>query len=550
MSDIVLDGDDIESAERDELAALAAASFASLLSELQLPDLIESVEGESEMIDRIARYRRGPLDSAERAEVTATRLESRATLIADDEAHDSLIAGATEIREAGRRAAAATIARHRDDAATDEARAVADAEAAELDARIAAWDANPASRIGAEAEHDQAVAELVDAERVAREYTEWLADVERRGAEVTTERSSAAEVIARAAALADAYEDPNYREAQARIEAGRRRSRDDGGKLYLEELGGFGLFDPSLAGSLEALAATAQHDDLVSGVLGRGELAILFGDSYTGKSFLALDWSLSIAHGVPWLGRNVAPGRVLYVAMEGAATLHKRELAWSAHHCLPSAPKSFTAYPRVVNLMHDASVAALANFIERESFDLVVIDTLSRSLNGADENSSAEMGAYVGALSRLKEAREGCSVLVVHHSRKDNPEAMRGSSALFAGVDRVLCWRTDSKGKDERKLLTQKDKSGEAAKPLRASFRQVAPSAVLVESEGDGGTLVMALRNLMNTQGTVMRSDFQQRLVTDGLKSSIDAARMAVKREIDAGRMHEAGGVLLLGQAE
>jgi hypothetical protein len=548
MSDIVLEDDETEAAEAAESAALEAITIRDLISDLLRPgDVIESDEGDPEMAER---YAPRVFSVEERAERRATRLEARAAMSADEAGADSLLERARTTREVGREAARKAIERQRDAATIDEQRVVADALTAELTARFALWDATPKSRPAAEFAHEQAVAALIDAERVARDYPAWLADLVARGAEVKSEHGSKAEVIARAAALAEAYDDLEYRAAQARIEAGRRRSRDEGGRLYLEEQGGFGLFDPSLAGSLEALSAGTEDDDLVTGVLGRGELAILFGDSYTGKSFLALDWALSMAHGSPWLGRDVTEGKVLYIAMEGARTLHKRELAWSAHRRLPSGAANFTAYPRVVNLMHDDSVTALAGYIEREGFDLVIIDTLSRSLNGANENDTGEMGTYVAALSRLKEAREGCTVLAVHHSRKDDPEVMRGSGTLFAGVDRVLCWKQSGRsGGDERKLITQKDKSGEAARPVLASFLQVTPAAVLVESEGDGRTLVIALKNLIATGGTVMRAEFQERLVIDGIKPSIDAARMAVKREIEQGRMHEADGGLLPGPA-
>jgi hypothetical protein len=436
---------------------------------------------------------------------------------------------------------------HYEVAVTGEDRAARDAARAELIARFAVWDAPLDSLLGAQAAHDQAVAAWLEADQIAKTYSEWLRDQD-RGVDVCADRTSRAE-IARAVALADAYDNPEYRVAQARIEVGRRRSKDEGARLYLAERGGFGLFDPSLVGDLETLSEGADADDMVNGVLGTGELAILFGDSYLGKSFLALDWALSVAHGVPWLGRQAKRGKVLYLAMEGIKTLHKRELAWSAHRHLPAGSANFTAYPRVVNLMHDDSVSSLAEYIERESFDVVVIDTLSMSLSGADENSSAEMGSYVASLLRLKESREGCTVLAIHHSRKDNPEVMRGSGTLFAGVDRVLCWKDAARGGDERKLVTQKDKSGEVSKPIRAKFKQVSPSAVLEESDGDGNPLERMLRTLTVTDGTVMRTEFQRRLVESGIKPSIDSARMAVKRAIDAGQMHEGGGALLPGPA-
>ena len=37
------------------------------------------------------------------------------------------------------------------------------------------------------------------------------------------------------------------------------------------------------------------------------------------KSFLAIDWALSVAHGRDWNGRPTAQGAVVYLAMEGQA---------------------------------------------------------------------------------------------------------------------------------------------------------------------------------------------------------------------------------------
>ncbi|GAA2082267.1 hypothetical protein GCM10009840_17990 [Pseudolysinimonas kribbensis] len=549
--DIVLDGPRADSrsmADQAEAEALVASAIADLMADM-LPAGSEwecDSEGptsaeEASILRRLAAL--GPRTDIERAEAVATRMEARGHMASDDQAAARLLGRAGEIRAAARQRAHEGIDARLAVGSID--RRVAKAEHDELAARLALWDANPSARPAAEAAHDQADAELKAAHEAAAAYAELMTRAEVADAE----RGSRADIIARAVELADAFGDAEYQSAQATIEAGRQRARMDGARALLEAQGGFGLFDPSAVGTLEALVAGTETSELVAGVLGRGELAILFGDSYTGKSFLALDWGLSIAHGAPWLGREVPPGRVLYVAMEGAATLHKREVAWASHRGLPTTPAGFVAYPRVVNLLHEASALALAEYVAVEGFDLVVIDTLSRSINGADENSSAEMGAYVAALGRIKEAADGCSVLVLHHSRKGEPEVMRGSTALFAGVDRVLCWRLDSKGQDRRKLLTQKDKSGAPTKPIHAAFKQVAPSAVLVPVEGAGDdTLVMALRNLLATGGAVMRTEFQRRLVAEGLKPTTDAARMAVKREIEAGRMHEVAGALLLGE--
>ena len=51
---------------------------------------------------------------------------------------------------------------------------------------------------------------------------------------------------------------------------------------------------------------------------------MLYGPSGVGKSFIALAWAYAIAHGLPWLGRAVRPGSVIYVAGEGGGGLGPR----------------------------------------------------------------------------------------------------------------------------------------------------------------------------------------------------------------------------------
>jgi len=71
---------------------------------------------------------------------------------------------------------------------------------------------------------------------------------------------------------------------------------------------------------------------LVEGLIQFGTLAELYGLDKSGKSFLALDWALSSALGIRWLGRSVKPGPVVYVAAEGAAGLQFRIRSWLAAH--------------------------------------------------------------------------------------------------------------------------------------------------------------------------------------------------------------------------
>ena len=48
---------------------------------------------------------------------------------------------------------------------------------------------------------------------------------------------------------------------------------------------------------------------LIDGVMEEGVFAVLYGASGEGKSFVALDWALSIAMDRKWQGRRIKRGR-------------------------------------------------------------------------------------------------------------------------------------------------------------------------------------------------------------------------------------------------
>jgi len=60
---------------------------------------------------------------------------------------------------------------------------------------------------------------------------------------------------------------------------------------------------------------------IIKTVLPQSELVVLFGESGSGKSFVALDLSMAVARGAPWRGHRTKQGRVVYIAAEGSIIL-------------------------------------------------------------------------------------------------------------------------------------------------------------------------------------------------------------------------------------
>ena len=203
---------------------------------------------------------------------------------------------------------------------------------------------------------------------------------------------------------------------------------------------------PTLAQQIltrDQLAALPEPMPLIEHTIDCGTVAVLAGYFGSLKSFIALDWSASIATGHAWNGRPVEPGAVLYLAGEGAYGLHKRISAWEIHHRTRILADTFHVLPRPVALLQPADMAELLSIVHAGRYKLVVIDTLAKSTTGMDENSAMDMGRAVTSLYDIQNATAGGTVLAIHHTGKDRT-TIRGSSALESGVDTVYTTEGDA----------------------------------------------------------------------------------------------------------
>ncbi len=173
---------------------------------------------------------------------------------------------------------------------------------------------------------------------------------------------------------------------------------------------------------------------LVDGLLGRTGMTVLYGESGSGKTFLAIDLACHVAAGLPWHGKDVEQGVVVYVAAEAPESVKKRVWAWKRHHGVDRLPVVIvTAGVDLLNGSTDRLLALINKVAEAHGrIALVVIDTLARSMTG-NENAPDDMGRFVAACARIREAGE-THVLVVHHSGKDQARCPR--PLLPAGGDR------------------------------------------------------------------------------------------------------------------
>lgn len=223
--------------------------------------------------------------------------------------------------------------------------------------------------------------------------------------------------------------------------------------------------------SIGSAGYDTQLDYVVKGVIPANSLCSTYGASGSYKSFLACSWACHVATGRHWGGRRVAHGSVMYVVGEGGIGVPRRIKAWEIVNdervenlYLVNRP-IFPAVPLDVDEMVIAS-----RQVERETgkpVRMIILDTLARCFGGNDENDARDMGAFIRGCDELKR-RTGATVLVVHHSGKDETKGARGSSAFRASLDAE--YRIRREGADSEALVISCTKMKDAEELKEAAY--------------------------------------------------------------------------------
>lgn len=171
-------------------------------------------------------------------------------------------------------------------------------------------------------------------------------------------------------------------------------------------------------------------------------ITVLFGDSGSYKSFMAIDIGISVAYNKPWAGKPVKQSPVVYIAGEGKNGIARRIAAWrknkqidSKHEgpfYIVSSPVWFDRPDNIREL-----ITAIEDELKGEKPGVVIIDTLAACFGDGDENSTKDMTRFIRYVNKGIRERYNCLCLIIHHTGQQNKTRMRGAYALEAGVDAV-----------------------------------------------------------------------------------------------------------------
>ncbi|EDU0171265.1 AAA family ATPase [Salmonella enterica subsp. enterica] len=213
-----------------------------------------------------------------------------------------------------------------------------------------------------------------------------------------------------------------------------------------------------------------EQDYTLKSYLPANSLCSIYGPSGSYKSFLAVSWACHIAAGRRWAGKSVSGGSVMYIVGEGGIGVPRRVKAWENVHgvkvnnlALVNRPV-FPVRREEVNEVVKAACAIQAQ--KGQPVQLIVIDTLARCFGGNDENDARDMGAFIEGCDTIKR-ETGATVLVVHHSGKDDSKGARGSSSFRAALDAEFNVRREGDG---GAIILTCTKMKDAEEPPPAAF--------------------------------------------------------------------------------
>lgn len=250
--------------------------------------------------------------------------------------------------------------------------------------------------------------------------------------------------------------------------------------------------------TLDDLANMPAPTWMIEGMFEVGSLVMLAGPSYSFKSFLLMDWMLSMASGRRWINRYTLERKVAYCLGEGKSSMFKRAQAWMTYHNLNAQEQekvknNFRVTFEVPQLAVKSSVDNILADLEKEGFkpDVIAIDTFARSFVGLDENDAKDTGLWIEQADRLRQL--GYGVIFLHHTKKNTEFGVqyRGSTAIIGAMDTAMTLVRDH---DYATLSITKQKDHDEGKPIR--FKK------LLVGSGDDESCVLVPSEPMDTRFT------------------------------------------------
>uniref|UniRef100_A0A6H1ZKD3 Putative ATPase domain containing protein n=1 Tax=viral metagenome TaxID=1070528 RepID=A0A6H1ZKD3_9ZZZZ len=214
--------------------------------------------------------------------------------------------------------------------------------------------------------------------------------------------------------------------------------------------------------------------------------AEIFAPPKSGKSFLCVQLARCIGAGEAFLGIATQQGKVLYLQFELAPEMLQQRMKESGQEY----PEVFVGTTFSMKLDKRAGQEDLIKAMDVIKPKVLILDPFREVFSG-DENTAQDVGVFIDFLDDIIDTYQ-CSIIIIHHSGKDQNKGGRGSSVLEGWVDSYI-------------QMKRKSKKGEALRieltPLSLRHAQLPPSGVGAQ--------------LVNGEFVVLGEDDKPKLIID-----------------------------------
>jgi hypothetical protein len=193
-------------------------------------------------------------------------------------------------------------------------------------------------------------------------------------------------------------------------------------------------------------------EELVKDFLGAGEFSLFVAKPGTAKSVLLCDIGCHIAAGMDWHGRKVKQGIVVFFAAERKSLTERRVAAWRKKYGVAGIPFVVVGgkLDLTGNLIDAKALAGTIKSLEAKAGRecvLIILDTVTRTFGGGDQNASKDMQRYIQSVDELHRATSA-HVAAIHHS---GWEGDRGKGAIDLDGAIAVSFGITVSGKGESK---------------------------------------------------------------------------------------------------
>lgn len=190
----------------------------------------------------------------------------------------------------------------------------------------------------------------------------------------------------------------------------------------------------------------------VPGILCEGRAHVVYADAGLGKSLMVLDACASLASGRSAFGfEPQAPLKILYFdhenTVKGDVVPRLRDMGYSASDLQNLV---YSSFPDMDTLDSITGGAQMSQALDEIKPDLVIIDTLSRTISGDENSNSTWLEFYRHTGKELK--RRQIASIRIDHIGKRSESGMRGGSAKKGDVD--IVWNLTPRQTDNQFRLT------------------------------------------------------------------------------------------------